>query len=333
MVMALTPQQFADLAKTTGRARTFAFLERLLYADFSVPRTICVPIGTPLPRRSHRGSPGAPWPIWPPRSQEPRCRGAAFTTSPADQGPDVRARRKLMAAERWMRASDQERDSAAELLSEAYAVGRLSREELDERVAAAYSAKTYGELRDLTADLPLPAARTCLPSETIGFLRCTAESQPTPDRPDDMDLLCARASGLRGRAGGPRCRMGGRDPDTHRAAADARAAHQQAAHHPRGYGARRWPTRPPLTCPGPRLLSHSSEQDGQAAVKGRRDHADYAGQPCPARYVEIFAATQRGRADQAGPPVLAGRAAAGPGRTVRRAWRRTACQLRRGLRG
>ena len=35
MVAALTRQQFADLAKTSGLARTFAFLERVLRADFS----------------------------------------------------------------------------------------------------------------------------------------------------------------------------------------------------------------------------------------------------------------------------------------------------------
>jgi hypothetical protein len=35
MVAALTRRQFADLAQTTRRARTFAFLERLLDADFS----------------------------------------------------------------------------------------------------------------------------------------------------------------------------------------------------------------------------------------------------------------------------------------------------------
>ena len=46
-------------------------------------------------------------------------------------------------------------------------MGRLSREELDERLAVAYSAKTCGELRDLTADLPLPAARTGLPSDIV----------------------------------------------------------------------------------------------------------------------------------------------------------------------
>jgi hypothetical protein len=72
-----------------------------------------------------------------------------------------------MATDRAMRASDQDRESAAELLREAYVVGRLSREELDERAAAAYSATTCAELRDLTADLPPPAARTGLPSDIV----------------------------------------------------------------------------------------------------------------------------------------------------------------------
>lgn len=72
-----------------------------------------------------------------------------------------------MTTDRWIRLSDQDRQSAVELFSAAYAVGRLSREQLDERVTAAYSAKTHGELRDLTADLPRPAAPTGLPSETV----------------------------------------------------------------------------------------------------------------------------------------------------------------------
>jgi hypothetical protein len=76
-----------------------------------------------------------------------------------------------MTADRWIRMSDQDRQSAVELLSEAYAVGRLSREELDERVTAAYSAKACGELRDLTADLPRPAAPAGLPSETMASRR------------------------------------------------------------------------------------------------------------------------------------------------------------------
>jgi hypothetical protein len=76
-----------------------------------------------------------------------------------------------MATDRRMRASDQDRESATELLSEAYAVRRLSREELGERAAAAYSAKTRGELHALTADLPVPAARTGLPSDIVAVRR------------------------------------------------------------------------------------------------------------------------------------------------------------------
>jgi Domain of unknown function (DUF1707) len=63
-----------------------------------------------------------------------------------------------MSTNRWMRASDQDREQAAGVLRDAYAVGRLSREELDERSTTAYSARTWGELQDLTGDLPIPAA-------------------------------------------------------------------------------------------------------------------------------------------------------------------------------
>ena len=76
-----------------------------------------------------------------------------------------------MGTNRWIRVSDQDRQCVVELLSEAYAAGRLSREEFDERFAAAYSARTYAELRDLTADLPLPAARTGLPSDIVASRR------------------------------------------------------------------------------------------------------------------------------------------------------------------
>ena len=76
-----------------------------------------------------------------------------------------------MTTDRGMRASDQDRESAAELLREAYVAGRLSREELDERAAAVYSATAWGELRDLTADLPPPPPRTGLPSDIVASRR------------------------------------------------------------------------------------------------------------------------------------------------------------------
>ena len=53
-----------------------------------------------------------------------------------------------------VRASDAERDQAAEILRAGYAEGRLTRAELDERLAAAYAAKTRADLFDLTGDLP-----------------------------------------------------------------------------------------------------------------------------------------------------------------------------------
>ena len=53
-----------------------------------------------------------------------------------------------------VRASDAERGEAAEVLSAAFAEGRLARAELDERLAAAYAAETRADLLGLTADLP-----------------------------------------------------------------------------------------------------------------------------------------------------------------------------------
>jgi Domain of unknown function (DUF1707) len=56
-----------------------------------------------------------------------------------------------------MRIADSDRDRAAAQLRDYYAEGRLTTEELDERVSAALSAKTAGELRRLMADLPSSA--------------------------------------------------------------------------------------------------------------------------------------------------------------------------------
>jgi hypothetical protein len=54
-------------------------------------------------------------------------------------------------------ASDTDRDTAAGLLSEAFAEGRLTAGEHGERARAAYVARTWAELARLTADLPVPA--------------------------------------------------------------------------------------------------------------------------------------------------------------------------------
>jgi hypothetical protein len=52
------------------------------------------------------------------------------------------------------RVSDQQRERAAQELREHFAAGRLTQDELDERVQQAYSARTEEQLRVLLADLP-----------------------------------------------------------------------------------------------------------------------------------------------------------------------------------
>jgi hypothetical protein len=55
-----------------------------------------------------------------------------------------------------IRISDADRESVAARLRDHYAAGRLSSEELDERITATLSAKTVGDLRGVMADLPDP---------------------------------------------------------------------------------------------------------------------------------------------------------------------------------
>jgi hypothetical protein len=57
--------------------------------------------------------------------------------------------------DRPIRASDQERESIVDILRDAFTEGRLTADELEERTAAAYAAKTRGELGELTIDLPV----------------------------------------------------------------------------------------------------------------------------------------------------------------------------------
>jgi len=55
-----------------------------------------------------------------------------------------------------LRTSDADRDRVTSRLRDHFAEGRLTREELDERITAALGAKTYGDLRSVLADLPEP---------------------------------------------------------------------------------------------------------------------------------------------------------------------------------
>ena len=62
-----------------------------------------------------------------------------------------------MAMDDRIRTSDADRERVTARLRDHFAEGRLTREELDERVTAALNARTFGELRRVLADLPEPA--------------------------------------------------------------------------------------------------------------------------------------------------------------------------------
>lgn len=53
-----------------------------------------------------------------------------------------------------LRAGDADRETVAQRLRAAHADGRLDVSEVEERLTAAYAAKTLGDLEPLTADLP-----------------------------------------------------------------------------------------------------------------------------------------------------------------------------------
>lgn len=84
------------------------------------------------------------------RSAPPGSSLSSMTSVPEDAGQP--------AGTGGFRASDSDRERVAEVLREAAGEGRLNLDELDERVAAAYAAKTYSELEPLTRDLPAPGA-------------------------------------------------------------------------------------------------------------------------------------------------------------------------------
>ena len=102
-------------------------------------------------------------------------------------------------------ASDADRDSAVGLLNAAWAEGRLTADEYDQRLSAAYAARTWQQLGQVTADLPAPSAAAvgqaargvfagadlclacvllvvCPPAGIAWLFSCWQRSRATPDR-------------------------------------------------------------------------------------------------------------------------------------------------------
>lgn len=63
-----------------------------------------------------------------------------------------------------LRVSDADRHAVAEVLRQAAGEGRIDLDELDERLEAAYGAKTYAELVPITADLPVAGTPHATPA-------------------------------------------------------------------------------------------------------------------------------------------------------------------------
>jgi hypothetical protein len=83
-----------------------------------------------------------------------------------------------------LRASDADRDQVATLLSTAYAEGRLTREEHDERIDQLMAAKTFDDLIPITRDLVIVGAPAplAIPQATSRFTIDTAGQNPESDK-------------------------------------------------------------------------------------------------------------------------------------------------------
>ena len=95
---------------------------------------------------------------------------------------------------RQLRAADADRDRTAEVLRRAATEGRITFDELDERISRVYAAKTFADLEAVTSDLPGPGVKLPAPA--------TARYQPpeVPAGTPAPSLSLAIMSGAR-RAG------------------------------------------------------------------------------------------------------------------------------------
>src|SRR5260370_35058356 len=69
-----------------------------------------------------------------------------------------------------LRASDAERDRAVDVLKSAFAEGRLTKDEYDDRMTMIFASRTYGELGALTSDLPAGPLGAVLPTGPPAYL-------------------------------------------------------------------------------------------------------------------------------------------------------------------
>jgi len=115
----------------------------------------------------------------------------AGEVTPRESGDERRPAREL-------RASHEDRDRVVELLRMAAGDGRLTAEELDQRLEVALTAQTYGELTALTNDLPAGPglAATAEPKDLVR-IECGGSSARRDGRwvvPKRMEIRVASGS-------------------------------------------------------------------------------------------------------------------------------------------
>ena len=100
--------------------------------------------------------------------------------------------------ESHLRAGDTDREAVAAALGTHMAAGRLTLAEYDERLAQAYAARTFGELAELTADLPaLTPWRAARPDPTRALPRRRGRRRraAAPSRGCGVPRRCSRGHG------------------------------------------------------------------------------------------------------------------------------------------
>ena len=109
------------------------------------------PDGTQVPPGSYQG-PAAGYQVPPGAYQIP----GAYPVPPG--GYPAQHPGYQVSAHASMRASSADRERAVDVLKAGFAEGRLTQDEYNDRMGRAYTARTYGELATLTADLPAGAS-------------------------------------------------------------------------------------------------------------------------------------------------------------------------------
>jgi hypothetical protein len=95
-----------------------------------------------------------------------------------------------MATDDPIRASDADREAVVATLREAYMAGRLTMDEFDERMSAAYHSRTWGDLRALSTDLPIqPLLGADLPGRSLAPSPGVSAPALQPEDGDEAEQL------------------------------------------------------------------------------------------------------------------------------------------------